>query len=155
MGLPHTPRLNTSPNHRFNRRWRFFFGATFMLTVFVGLIMFQSQVAILFWGYDTGFCREYFRSLGFNRRWRFFFGATPSCPAVDELPVMFQSQVAILFWGYHRPNTQRSRCQIVSIAGGDSFLGLLERPCGTAFMLLVSIAGGDSFLGLLHLLSNE
>ena len=87
----------------FNRRWRFLGGDThWMAYLMAWLCQFQSQVAILGWGYWVG-CREYrikflvsiaggdswvgiheygswkimfLRS--FNRRWRFLGGDTPA-----------------------------------------------------------------------------
>ena len=90
----------------------------------VTLYMFQSQVAILGWGYLA--------------IW----------PTAGELG-RFQSQVAILGWGY--PSTARW-CAIisaVSIAGGDSWVGIPPVINGeTLGTLIVSIAGGDSWVGI-------
>ena len=89
-----------------------------------GNTLFQSQVAILGWGY-----------------WAIW-------PTAGELG-RFQSQVAILGWGY--PSTARW-CAIisaVSIAGGDSWVGIPPVINGeTLGTLIVSIAGGDSWVGI-------
>ena len=65
---------------------------------------FQSQVAILFGGYWLIRGNEMGRPC-FNRRWRFFLGATV------------------------RREYSSYRLQLVSIAGGDSFWGLLRSRC--------------------------
>ena len=110
----------------FNRRWRFLGGDTpspttaqtkSMVSIaggdsWVGILKtrlfmeeavgeFQSQVAILGWGYRAGI-EAAGRQLSFNRRWRFLGGDT-------------------------RAAARRHRCQHhVSIAGGDSWVGILR-----------------------------
>ena len=64
------------------------------------MIQFQSQVAILFGGYDV------------------------VVPSKDLVKYVFQSQVAILFGGYSIHLGYEGECLPVSIAGGDSFWGL-------------------------------
>ena len=101
-----------------------FGGYVTIVIILIQPISFQSQVAILFGGYVGELSLEMFKVYGFNRRWRFFLGATrntrPPLPLTDA----------------------------VSIAGGDSFWGLLRSVCDEQRSVAVSIAGGDSFWGL-------
>ena len=77
LGLRHILHFEALKDIGFNRRWRFFFGATWQNALFgVALELFQSQVAILFWGYTAQEQHTNNGSRCFNRRWRFFFGAT-------------------------------------------------------------------------------
>ena len=88
------------------------------------IAMFQSQVAILGWGYNvTGL--------------------------FDALTELFQSQVAILGWGYLTLSAGGTPVYMVSIAGGDSWVGIHSMGLGRRRRRLVSIAGGDSWVGIL------
>ena len=61
----------------------------------------------------------------FNRRWRFFFWDTLQLVSTMGYCLVFQSQVAILFLGYKNNRCQEFLFHNVSIAGGDSFFGVL------------------------------
>ena len=62
----------------------------------------------------------------FNRRWRFLGGDTPSRYIFPGYSPPFQSQVAILGWGYEVGELYIEAGIVVSIAGGDSWVGI---PC--------------------------
>ena len=98
-------------------------GYTIGYRVLGGDNMFQSQVAILGWGYT---------------RWKHF----------DLRLCKFQSQVAILGWGYEREGEWFGLLVAVSIAGGDSWVGIRQSAPGQLLGLPVSIAGGDSWVGI-------
>ena len=83
-------------------------------------IEFQSQVAILGWGYGV-------------------------IILIIAFVVVFQSQVAILGWGYR---TARRSFWQVSIAGGDSWVGIHHDGHAACVLQKVSIAGGDSWVGI-------
>ena len=87
--------------------------------------MFQSQVAILFLGYLPVSKNQVCHSCCFNRRWRFFFWDTLRGRALSTGWRRFQSQVAILFLGYAKARDHEDGAMFVSIAGGDSFFGIL------------------------------
>ena len=86
-------------------------------------VWFQSQVAILGWGYPA------------DKTW-----------PIGSL--LFQSQVAILGWGYAHYLAIFKSGRGVSIAGGDSWVGIRQQPPGAAAPRFVSIAGGDSWVGI-------
>ena len=85
----------------FNRRWRFLGGDTSLRWVISPKM-----------------------SFGFNRRWRFLGGDTQQQSAGDSIRVEFQSQVAILGWGYPNQRAESRFAILVSIAGGDSWVGI-------------------------------
>ena len=60
----------------------------------------------------------------FNRRWRFLGGDTTISMKPALSWVKFQSQVAILGWGYRRIPEYKIMRVLVSIAGGDSWVGI-------------------------------
>ena len=62
----------------------------------------------------------------------------------------FQSQVAILGWGYKVNVAYIETIKTVSIAGGDSWVGIRCVSRRLAVSGLVSIAGGDSWVGILN-----
>ena len=100
LGATPLIRANAMSYYRFNRRWRFFLGATANHTKKQGGDgKFQSQVAILFGGYNV-------------------------CRSSSKSNFKFQSQVAILFGGYRYAGKRGVEFEQVSIAGGDSFWGL-------------------------------
>ena len=84
----------------------------------------------------------------FNRRWRFLGGDTAASATTPSKSRPFQSQVAILGWGYAGAARQLGIARAVSIAGGDSWVGI---PCAANWLAMyspVSIAGGDSWVGI-------
>ena len=156
----------------FNRRWRFLGGDTRQRLLPLLLLRFQSQVAILGWGYRTvpsvaeaisdvsiaggdswvGIPTTKRRvkesSNGFNRRWRFLGGDTTSTLRAARSTRSFQSQVAILGWGYIKRGAEFHWILDVSIAGGDSWVGIRRQMPTLARAKIVSIAGGDSWVGI-------
>ena len=87
------------------------------------LLTFQSQVAILGWGY-TSLANVTDAAKSFNRRWRFLGGDTHWGKLAADVAMLFQSQVAILGWGYSSVLSSMRAWFFVSIAGGDSWVGI-------------------------------
>ena len=132
---------------------------------------FQSQVAILGWGYPTvtltATPMRVFQSQVAILGWGYRF-APSACKPIG----WFQSQVAILGWGYVGVLLDVEGAIHVSIAGGDSWVGIpcwicRRRPAAWCFnrrwrflggdtrrtfcgagLSSVSIAGGDSWVGI-------
>ena len=148
----------------------------YSIALMTAIGMFQSQVAILGWGYPRSRCHRRRLVGGFNRRWRFLGGDTPAglldtmarlqvsiaggdswvgihdSDAVWKLELLkFQSQVAILGWGYTHPTERNSRRPRVSIAGGDSWVGIHGvRRVGAnppGFNRRWRFLGGDTLMG--------
>ena len=83
-------------------------------------IAFQSQVAILGWGYSTPL-------------------------AASAVGRRFQSQVAILGWGYEKLVIADTVLRQVSIAGGDSWVGI--QAVNTAYIEAVQFQSQVAILG--------
>ena len=87
----------------------------------------------------------------FNRRWRFLGGDTRCCCHTCRYLCKFQSQVAILGWGYRRPEIYCHTDAHVSIAGGDSWVGIRHHSCSQShyeklFQSQVAILGWGYFV---------
>ena len=132
---------------------------------------FQSQVAILGWGYPspTSWTSH---EVSFNRRWRFLGGDTRPCRLrKPREPRSFNRRWRFLGGDTITECTCR-HCGAVSIAGGDSWVGIPGLPFGLIVVpesfnrrwrflggdtgddgrdkakAMVSIAGGDSWVGI-------
>ncbi len=113
----------------FNRRGRFFLGATYDV--------FNMELV----------------GIGFNRRGRFFLGATREASLEVRKNQQFQSQRAILFGGYFIVAGKCAPTGISFNRRGRFFLGATTDVDGHKnIATLVSIAEGDSFWGLLNCL---
>ena len=84
---------------------------------------FQSQVAILGWGYRAGRSHQsgdQHVSIAGGDSWV----GIPGIPPLIAGCITFQSQVAILGWGYGAGLGVAAEDADVSIAGGDSWVGI-------------------------------
>ena len=113
-------------------------------------LLFQSQVAILGWGYAPGHIVSV-RLVCFNRRWRFLGGDTWQMKGILLWIMLFQSQVAILGWGYvavspsQTPAPTPFQSQVAILGWGYSSVLYFGWAADD-----VSIAGGDSWVGIPH-----